>query len=113
MLCHFEDIEPAVAVDEVDKPARVDFDVVSLRGGLVAARFRDEPRDLLRRGRVGSAQRTVGLLAAPVGAAGAGLLGSAVGLPPVLYAGTALFALATLTSWLSLGTAGPGRRLMA
>ncbi|MEE6258535.1 MFS transporter [Plantactinospora sonchi] len=63
----------------------------------VAYGQRHVPAELL--GRVGSAQRTVGLLAAPVGAAGAGLLGSAVGLPPVLYAATAVFALATLASW--------------
>ncbi|MEO3746831.1 MFS transporter [Plantactinospora sp. B5E13] len=58
---------------------------------------RHVPAELL--GRVGSAQRTVGMLTAPVGAAGAGLLGSAVGLPPVLYAATAIFALAALASW--------------
>ncbi|MGI5212550.1 MFS transporter [Plantactinospora sp. CA-290183] len=58
---------------------------------------RNVPVGLL--GRVGSAQRTVGLLAAPVGAAAAGFLAGAAGLPPVLYAATALFALVTVVSW--------------
>ncbi|AVT41920.1 MFS transporter [Plantactinospora sp. BB1] len=61
---------------------------------------RNVPAELL--GRVGSAQRTVGLLAAPVGAILAGALGSAAGLPPVLYAATAIFALTTAASWHSL-----------
>ncbi|WP_199853383.1 MFS transporter [Plantactinospora sp. BC1] len=61
---------------------------------------RNVPAELL--GRVGSAQRTVGLLAAPVGAILAGALGSAAGLPPVLYAATAIFALTTVASWHSL-----------
>ncbi|MDG4790980.1 MFS transporter [Micromonospora sp. WMMD1102] len=61
---------------------------------------RNVPAELL--GRVGSAQRTVALLAAPVGAVGAGLLGSATGLPPVLYAVTAVFALVATTAWHSL-----------
>jgi MFS family permease len=61
---------------------------------------RNVPVEML--GRVGSAQRTVGLLAAPVGAAGAGFLGADVGLPPVLYAASVLFATVTLTSWHSL-----------
>ncbi|MEO3926371.1 MFS transporter [Micromonosporaceae bacterium B7E4] len=61
---------------------------------------RKVPAELL--GRVGSAQRTVALLAAPVGAVGAGLLGSAAGLPSVPYAATAVFALATAISWHSL-----------
>ncbi|MFY1688968.1 MFS transporter [Plantactinospora sp. WMMB782] len=58
---------------------------------------RNVPAELL--GRVGGAQRTVALLAAPVGAIGAGLLGSATGLPPVLYAVTAVFILLTVLSW--------------
>ncbi|WP_422772457.1 MFS transporter [Plantactinospora sp. WMMC1484] len=61
---------------------------------------RNVPAELL--GRVGSAQRTVGMLAAPVGAVGAGLLGSAAGLSSVLYAATAVFALATAASWRTL-----------
>ncbi|MFC6019178.1 MFS transporter [Plantactinospora solaniradicis] len=61
---------------------------------------RNVPAEML--GRVGSAQRTVSLLAAPVGAAGAGFLGAAAGLPSVLYAATAVFALVTMTSWHSL-----------
>ncbi|MEQ4300498.1 MFS transporter [Plantactinospora sp. B6F1] len=64
---------------------------------------RNVPAELL--GRVGSAQRTVGMLAAPVGAILAGALGSAAGLPPVLYAATAVFALATAASWLTRHTA--------
>ncbi|MEE6311165.1 MFS transporter [Plantactinospora veratri] len=64
---------------------------------------RNVPAELL--GRVGSAQRTVALLAAPVGAILAGALGSAAGLPPVLYAATAVFALATAASWLTRHTA--------
>ncbi|GIG89131.1 MFS transporter [Plantactinospora endophytica] len=63
---------------------------------------RNVPAELL--GRVGSAQRTVGLAAAPVGAVGAGLLGSTTGLPSVLYAATAIFALATVASWPSLAS---------
>ncbi|MBE1486161.1 MFS transporter [Plantactinospora soyae] len=58
---------------------------------------RNVPVEML--GRVGSAQRTVALLAAPVGAIGAGVLGSAAGLSSVLYAATAVFALVTVVSW--------------
>ncbi|MBF9134179.1 MFS transporter [Plantactinospora sp. S1510] len=61
---------------------------------------RNVPAEML--GRVGSAQRTAGLLAAPVGAVGAGFLGSAAGLPPVLYAAAAVFAVVTLSSWRAL-----------
>ncbi|GAA3752202.1 hypothetical protein GCM10022225_40740 [Plantactinospora mayteni] len=61
---------------------------------------RNVPAELL--GRVGGAQRTVGSLAAPVGAIGAGLLGSAAGLPSVSYAATAVFALVTVASWPAL-----------
>ncbi|MGX7669041.1 MFS transporter [Plantactinospora sp. DSM 117369] len=61
---------------------------------------RNVPAELL--GRVGSAQRTVALLAAPVGATLAGVLGATAGLPPVLYAATAIFALLTMASWHSL-----------
>ncbi|MEN3613349.1 MFS transporter [Plantactinospora sp. ZYX-F-223] len=61
---------------------------------------RNVPAELL--GRVGSAQRTVSLLAAPVGATLAGVLGATAGLPPVLYAATAIFALLTMASWHSL-----------
>ncbi|MGI5146441.1 MFS transporter [Plantactinospora sp. CA-294935] len=61
---------------------------------------RNVPAELL--GRVGSAQRTVGLLAAPVGAIGAGVLGATAGLPSVPYAATGIFALVTMASWHSL-----------
>lgn len=68
---------------------------------------RHVPAELL--GRVGSAQRTVGMLAAPVGAVGAGLLGSAAGLPPVLYAATAIFALTALAAWRLSGRGPSGQ----
>lgn len=58
---------------------------------------RNVPAEML--GRVGSAQRTAGLLAAPLGAALAGLAAEAYGLGPVVYAAAALFALVTLVAW--------------
>ncbi|MGW4498532.1 MFS transporter [Micromonospora sp. NPDC004336] len=53
-------------------------------------------------GRVGSAQRMVGLLAAPVGAALAGLAGAAYGTGPVAAAVAGVFVLVTLAAWRAL-----------
>ncbi|MGW0434621.1 MFS transporter [Micromonospora sp. NPDC003197] len=67
----------------------------------VAYGQRNVPAELL--GRVGSAQRTVGLLSAPVGATLGGFAAQAYGLPVVVYAATAILALATIGSWRTLG----------
>ncbi len=53
-------------------------------------------------GRVGAAQRVVGLLMAPVGAALAGLAGAAYGVAPVVGAAALVFALVTLLAWRAL-----------
>ncbi|MGC5306019.1 MFS transporter [Micromonospora zamorensis] len=66
---------------------------------------RNVPAGLL--GRVGSAQRMVGLLAAPIGAALAGLAAAAYGTAPVAGAAAGIFALVTLTAWRTLRPADP------
>ncbi|MFF0315093.1 MFS transporter [Micromonospora sp. NPDC005252] len=53
-------------------------------------------------GRVGAAQRMVGLLTAPVGAAVAGLAAAAYGTVPVAGAAAGTFALVTLVAWRTL-----------
>ncbi|MFG3554059.1 MFS transporter [Micromonospora sp. NPDC047557] len=53
-------------------------------------------------GRVGAAQRMVGLLTAPVGAALAGLAAAAYGTVPVAAAAAGTFALVTLAAWRTL-----------
>ncbi|MEV5763282.1 MFS transporter [Micromonospora sp. NPDC052213] len=58
-------------------------------------------------GRVGSAQRMVGLLTAPVGAALAGLAGAAYGVGPVAAAVAGIFVLVTLAAWRVLRPAAP------
>ncbi|MFK3982602.1 MFS transporter [Micromonospora sp. NPDC050397] len=63
---------------------------------------RHVPAGLL--GRVGSAQRVAGLVAAPVGAVLAGFTANAYGLPPVAYAAAAVFAVLTVVAWRVLGT---------
>ncbi|MEV4627522.1 MFS transporter [Micromonospora sp. NPDC049523] len=66
---------------------------------------RHVPAELL--GRVGSAQRFAGLLAAPIGAIVAGFTANAYGLLPVAYAAAAVFAVATLTAQRLLGASTP------
>ncbi|PZF88787.1 hypothetical protein C1I99_26090 [Micromonospora deserti] len=61
-------------------------------------------------GRVGAAQRMVGLLTAPVGATLAGLAGAAYGVAPVAAAAAVVFALVTLAAWRVLGPTGATRR---
>jgi MFS family permease len=58
---------------------------------------RNVPAGLL--GRVGSAQRVVGLIAAPVGAVLAGFTANAYGVRPIGYAAAAIFAVVTGTAW--------------
>ncbi|MEU4643191.1 MFS transporter [Micromonospora sp. NPDC023814] len=58
-------------------------------------------------GRVGSAQRMVGLLTAPLGAALAGLAGTAYGVGPVAAAVAGVFVLVTLAAWRVLRPAAP------
>ncbi|MGC4764970.1 MFS transporter [Micromonospora sp. DT46] len=58
-------------------------------------------------GRVGAAQRMVGLLTAPVGAALAGMAGAAYGVGPVAAAVAGVFVLVTLTAWRTLRPAAP------
>ncbi|MFG1649124.1 MFS transporter [Micromonospora sp. NPDC049275] len=53
-------------------------------------------------GRVGAAQRMVGLLTAPIGAALAGLAAAAYGTVPVTIAAAGTFALVTLAAWRTL-----------
>ncbi|MET8264971.1 MFS transporter [Micromonospora arida] len=64
---------------------------------------RQVPSELL--GRVGAAQRMVGLLTAPLGAALAGLAAAAYGTVPVAGAAAGTFALVTLAAWRTLRTA--------
>ncbi|MGC4760533.1 MFS transporter [Micromonospora trifolii] len=66
---------------------------------------RHVPSELL--GRVGAAQRMVGLLTAPLGAALAGLAAAAYGTAPVAGAAAGTFALVTLAAWRSLRPAAP------
>ncbi|SCE86510.1 MFS-type transporter involved in bile tolerance, Atg22 family [Micromonospora coriariae] len=61
---------------------------------------RHVPSGLL--GRVGAAQRMVGLLTAPVGATLAGLVAAAYGTVPVAGAAAGTFALVTLAAWRTL-----------
>ncbi|MEV4809619.1 MFS transporter [Micromonospora avicenniae] len=58
-------------------------------------------------GRVGAAQRMLGLLSAPVGAALAGLVAGAYGTVPVTVAATGTFALVTVAAWRVLRPAAP------
>ncbi|MEU4677254.1 MFS transporter [Micromonospora sp. NPDC023737] len=58
-------------------------------------------------GRVGAAQRMLGLLSAPVGATLAGLVAGAYGTVPVTIAATATFALVTVAAWRVLRPAVP------
>ncbi|MFC3503534.1 MFS transporter [Micromonospora krabiensis] len=58
-------------------------------------------------GRVGSVQRMVGLVTAPVGAALAGLVGAAYGTAPVALAAAGTFALVTIAAWRVLRPAAP------
>ncbi|MEU4472773.1 MFS transporter [Micromonospora sp. NPDC023888] len=67
---------------------------------------RHVPAGLL--GRVGAAQRMVGLLTAPVGAVLAGLAAAAYGTVPVAGAAAATFALVTVAAWRTLRSATPG-----
>lgn len=66
---------------------------------------RQVPSELL--GRVGAAQRMVGLLTAPLGAALAGLAAAAYGTVPVAGAAAATFALVTLAAWWTLRPTAP------
>ncbi|SCE79379.1 MFS transporter [Micromonospora saelicesensis] len=66
---------------------------------------RQVPSELL--GRVGAAQRMVGLLTAPLGAALAGLAAAAYGTAPVAGAAAATFVLVTLAAWRTLRPAAP------
>ncbi|WP_330439401.1 MFS transporter [Micromonospora sp. NBC_00821] len=66
---------------------------------------RQVPSGLL--GRVGAAQRMVGLLTAPLGAALAGLAAAAYGTAPVAGAAAATFALVTVAAWRTLRPAAP------
>ncbi|WP_435206139.1 MFS transporter [Micromonospora sp. bgisy143] len=65
---------------------------------------RQVPSRLL--GRVGAAQRMIGLLTAPVGAGLAGLVAAAYGTPPVVGAAAGVFALVTVVAWRILRPAG-------
>ncbi|MFD6567544.1 MFS transporter [Micromonospora profundi] len=58
-------------------------------------------------GRVGAAQRMVGLLTAPVGAALAGFVAAAYGTAPVAGGAAGTFALVTLAAWWALRPAAP------
>ncbi|MCZ7377646.1 MFS transporter [Micromonospora sp. WMMC250] len=66
---------------------------------------RSVPAGLL--GRVGAAQRMVGLLTAPVGAALAGLAAAAFGTVPVVGAAAGVFALVTVAAWRALRPVSP------
>ena len=66
---------------------------------------RHVPAELL--GRVGAAQRVVGLASAPIGAALAGFAGQAYGVAPVGWAAVAIFAVVTLGAWRTLRAAAP------
>ncbi|MGW5556666.1 MFS transporter [Micromonospora sp. NPDC003944] len=67
---------------------------------------RHVPSDRL--GRVGAAQRMVGLLTAPLGAVLAGLAAGAYGTVPVAVAAAGTFALVTLAAWRTLRPAESG-----
>ncbi|MGW5581078.1 MFS transporter [Micromonospora chokoriensis] len=66
---------------------------------------RNVPAGLL--GRVGAAQRMVGLLTAPVGATLAGLAAAAFGTAPVMGAAAGVFALVTVAAWRALRPVPP------
>ncbi|MGC4833515.1 MFS transporter [Micromonospora vinacea] len=66
---------------------------------------RQVPGELL--GRVGAAQRMVGLLTAPLGAALAGLAAAAYGTVPVTGAAAGTFALVTFAAWRTLRPVAP------
>ncbi|WFF02189.1 MFS transporter [Micromonospora sp. WMMD964] len=66
---------------------------------------RNVPGGLL--GRVGAAQRMVGLLTAPVGATLAGLAAAAFGTVPVVGAAAGVFALVTVAAWWALRPVPP------
>ncbi|MGW4677904.1 MFS transporter [Micromonospora taraxaci] len=66
---------------------------------------RNVPAGLL--GRVGAAQRMVGLLTAPVGAALAGLAAAAFGTVPVMGTAAGVFALVTVAAWRALRPTSP------
>ncbi|MEU8152783.1 MFS transporter [Micromonospora sp. NPDC048986] len=66
---------------------------------------RNVPSELL--GRAGAAQRMVGLLSAPLGAALAGLAAAAYGTAPVAGGAAATFALVTVAAWRTLRPAAP------
>ncbi|MEV1332833.1 MFS transporter [Micromonospora costi] len=75
---------------------------------------RNVPAALL--GRVGAAQRMVGLLTAPVGAALAGVVAAAYGTVPVVVAAAVTFALVTAAAWRVLrqpATPAPPREAVA
>ncbi|MGR6316414.1 MFS transporter [Micromonospora soli] len=57
-------------------------------------------------GRVGAAQRVVGVASAPVGAALAGFAGQAYGVVPVAWAAAGVFVLVTVAAWRTLRGAG-------
>ncbi|MFD2766241.1 MFS transporter [Micromonospora eburnea] len=65
---------------------------------------RHVPPELL--GRVGAAQRVLGLAGAPVGAALAGFAGQAYGVAPVGWAAAGIFALVTVAAWRTLRGTG-------
>ncbi|MEU5938984.1 MFS transporter [Micromonospora sp. NPDC047548] len=65
---------------------------------------RHVPAHLL--GRVGAAQRVVGQVSAPVGAAVAGFAGQAYGVGPIGWAAAGIFALVTAGAWRTLRGAG-------
>lgn len=66
---------------------------------------RHVPAELL--GRVGAAQRMVGVASAPIGAAVAGFAGQAYGVAPVGWAAVVIFAVVTLGAWRTLRAAAP------
>jgi hypothetical protein len=72
---------------------------------------RQVPAELL--GRVGAAQRVLGLLAAPIGAAAAGLTGQAYGVAPVAWAAAGIFALASAAAWWTARAATTGTTVSA
>ncbi|WP_329105705.1 MFS transporter [Micromonospora sp. NBC_01699] len=91
----------ALAVSRHPLPAAIALAVFSAGSAIWNALWstygqRHVPAELL--GRVGSAQRVAGLLAAPVGALLAGFTANAYGLLPVAYAAAAIFAVVTGTA---------------
>ncbi|MFU8875315.1 MFS transporter [Micromonospora sp. SL4-19] len=72
---------------------------------------RHVPPELL--GRVGAAQRVIGLTSAPVGAALAGFAAQAYGVAPVGWAAAGVFALVTAGAWRALREVGSRSELRA